>query len=81
MRIAEKVEIAPRMDAKQRLDAAVLRRLGRPNGAEDRIDPPLVLGRRMQAAVEKFGRRRMAPLPLVPEAPHRRALAASGDKS
>jgi hypothetical protein len=80
-RLAEKIDIRAAVDAQDRLDPVIRRRLGRPDRAEDRVDPPLMLRRRMQLAVEEFGGWRMAPLSLVPEAPHGVALAQARQKA
>src|SRR5690242_18358980 len=79
MRVAKKVEIGRAVDAEQRLHATVFGLLGRADRREDRVDAPFVLGGRMQLAVEEFRGGRVGPLALVPEAAHRRGLAAAAD--
>jgi hypothetical protein len=48
---------------------------------QDRVEATIVLRRRMQLAVEEFGGWCMAPLSLVPEAPHGVALAQARQKA
>ena len=58
------------MDPEDRLDPVIRRRFGASDRRQDRIDTPLMLGGGVQIAIEEFGARRVAALPLVPETSH-----------
>ena len=82
MRVAKQVQIIVAMDSPYRLHAQVHGRFGAPEGGENGVYAAVMLGSRVQPAVEEFGGRLVSPLTFVPETSHRIGLttAASAKK-